>query len=121
MRARLHVARAAPASIGRAPISSATPAATRQLSTAAFAAVEALARSLERAAPGILSSISISENLARRSASGAPRADAGAARLSPETLADARATAARRAQRAGTMLSTRSGRAIRSFMIRLQT
>ncbi len=66
---------------------------TRQLSTAAFAAVESLAHSLGRAAPGILSSISISENI-RADQRAAHLELTSAARLSPETLADAGATAA---------------------------
>ena len=61
--------------------------------TAALAAVESLARSLERAAPGVLSSISISENI-RADQRAAHLELTGAARLSPETLDEAGATAA---------------------------
>jgi 23S rRNA (uracil1939-C5)-methyltransferase len=64
MRARLHVVGARAGFYREGSHQLCDAAVTRQLSAAALEAVESLARGLDRTAPGVVSSISISENLA---------------------------------------------------------
>ena len=78
-------------SIGKGPINSATPAATRQLLTAALRPSKRCAPVSIARRPACLTSISITENVARRSARRAPRACRLARGCRPSTLADARA------------------------------